>query len=183
MTAPLLRVALVGAECTGKTTLAEDLAVALKTYVVPEYWRFYWDAKKHAGDLPIWTTAEFVHVAEEQSRFEDLYASRASKVLLCDTDVLQTGVWHRRYLEFYAPELDRLAAGRRYDLTLLCDADVPFVQDGTRDGESIRGEMTEWLRQRLDASRRPYHLLQGERDERFTRALALVQELLKSGPS
>lgn len=171
------RVALVGAESSGKTTLAEQLAAALGTYMVPEYWRFYWDAKKNAGDQPIWTTAEFVHVATEQCRFEDLFAARATKVLICDTDAFQVGVWHRRYLGAYAPAIDRLAAARTYDLTLFCDADIAFTQDGTRDGEAIRPEMSRWIRTRLDESGRSYEILQGDQQARFEKALALARAL------
>jgi NadR type nicotinamide-nucleotide adenylyltransferase len=40
------RIALVGAESCGKSTLGNSLAGLFSSYIVPEYGRFYWDAKQ-----------------------------------------------------------------------------------------------------------------------------------------
>jgi HTH-type transcriptional repressor of NAD biosynthesis genes len=174
------RVALIGAESCGKSTLANALAATFKTWVVPEYGRFYWDGKQFSGDDPFWTTEEFVHIAMRQNECEDYFATRANKVLICDTNAFLTGIWHRRYLGFYAPEVDAHSAGRHYDLVLYFPANIPFVQDGTRDGELIRPEMSEWILERLQEQGIPFHMMEGSVKERVALACKLIKQLLHS---
>jgi NadR type nicotinamide-nucleotide adenylyltransferase len=171
------RVALVGAESCGKSTLAAKLARSFRTYVVPEYGRYYWDAKQYAGDDPVWMTEEFVHIAAKQNELEDHFATRANKVLLCDTNAFLTGIWHRRYLGYDAPEVESLSAGRRYDLVLFFPANIPFVQDGTRDGEVIRPEMSDWIRQKLEATGTAFTTMTGTVEQRTEFAAGLIRQL------
>ena len=80
---------------------------------------------------------------------EDAAARQADRVLICDTPAFATSLWHERYLGRLSPEVEAIAASYRYELYLLTDVDIPFVQDGTRDGEHIRHGMhrrfVEWL--------------------------------------
>lgn len=138
------RVVLIGVESTGKTTLAENLAMQFNTTWIPEFGREYCLTK---GDE--WTAKDFVEIAQEQQRKENEAAKSANKVLICDTNAFATSVWHRRYLGTYDPEVNRIANQDKVDLYLLTMPDFPFVQDGTRDGEHIRHEMHEWFLERL----------------------------------
>src|SRR5688572_30111190 len=94
----VIRVVLVGAESTGKTTLAKQLADHYRTARVPEYGRPYWE-----GLLPsataAYTTLDFVHIAESQQRMEGMLARHANRVLICDTDAFTTWLWHELYLD------------------------------------------------------------------------------------
>jgi HTH-type transcriptional repressor of NAD biosynthesis genes len=90
-----LRVCVVGAESTGTTTLARDLARALQTVWVPEYGREYCEAKLRRGETE-WKSAEFTVIAQEQTRRENEAASHAHRVLICDTNAWATRLWHRR---------------------------------------------------------------------------------------
>lgn len=78
-------------------------------------------------------------------------ARRANRVLVCDTDAFATALWHRRYLGTESEALHRLAADGRCDLYVLTGAEIPFVQDGLRDGEAIRMEMHGWFAAALRA--------------------------------
>lgn len=169
------RVVLVGAESCGKTTLAQALGTVLKTYVVPEFGRFYWDAKKTSLGDPIWTTEEFVHIAQMQNACEDFAAKMSKKILICDTNSFMTSIWHRRYLNEYSAEVDLLSINRSYDLVLFCPATIPFVQDGTRDGEAIRPIMSEWIKDRLDKFSIPYMTLQGDMYSRLELVLDRIE--------
>jgi nicotinamide riboside kinase len=170
------RIAIVGAESCGKTTLAEALASELKSYVVPEYFRFYWNAKKFANDDPIWTSKEFTHIASMQNICEDYAATRSKKILICDTNSFLTSVWHRRYLDFYSSDIDEIIKSRNYDLTLYCPAIIPFVQDGTRDGELIRPKMSGWIKERLESLQIPFVTMDGSAVERLSQALKLIKQ-------
>ena len=173
------RVCVVGAESTGKTTLARDLARHFDTVWVPEYGREYSERKLAAGGGYDFRPEEFAHIAARQCELEDEAARRADKLLICDTDAFTTSVWHRRYTGARSPEVEETAARhRRPDMYLLTDIDTPFVHDGTRDGEHVRGWMHQIILEELRAQGRPYKAVSGARDERLRQAVGYIGDLL-----
>lgn len=172
------RVCVLGAESTGTTTMAQALADHYGTSWVPEYGREYWIEKMRSGDLGHWDESEFVHIAEEQSRREKLAARSANKVLFCDTDAFATSVWFERYMQKRSAAVELIANSRQYDLTLLTGDEIPFEQDGFRDGEHIRRWMHERFIERLDEVNRPYVLLRGDHQQRLSLATLAVDNLI-----
>ena len=189
------RVVVLGAESTGTTTLAMSLAELLGVPWVAEYGREL-SARKaaEAGSIwdVAWRSADFMHVADQQERLEEATIrswvadargstpGRFGPLVVCDTDVLATAVWHRRYCERPAPGLlDR--ARRRPPLlyVLTTPREVPFVQDGLRDGEHVRKEMTEWFREVLDCQPVPWIEVSGTPDERVA---AVIEMLDRTAP-
>jgi nicotinamide riboside kinase len=73
--------------------------------------------------------------------------------------------------------VERLAAQRRCDLYLLTGDEIPFVQDGLRDGEHIRHEMHTWFVQTLEEQSVPWLLVQGSVEERLFAARSAVRNL------
>ena len=187
-----LRVVLVGAESTGKTTLAEDIAARLRARGgawaavewVGEVGRDETVAKVEAagrGALVTdirWETPDFVRIAHAQARAEEAAARRGGPVLVCDTDAFATGIWHERYMHARDAEVEAAGTAAPFHLYLLTHHDdVPFVDDGVRDGEQIRGWMTDTFEARL-AGRR-WHWLRGEREARLQQALARIDETFR----
>jgi NadR type nicotinamide-nucleotide adenylyltransferase len=173
------RICLVGAESTGKTTLAQMLADRYKTVWVPEYGREYSERKLAEDGGYNWRSEEFTLIAKTQCEREDEAARRVNKVLICDTDAFATSVWHRRYMGDRSPEVEAIAAGhRRPDLYLLTDVDTPFAQDGTRDGEMVREWMHETFVAEMTAQARPFRLLSGALQDRLDRAVKYIDELI-----
>lgn len=173
------RVCLVGAESTGKTTLARALAEHYGTVWVAEYGREYSGHKLVEEGGYDWRSEEFAHIAARQCELEDAAARLADKVLICDTDAFATSIWHRRYMGGRSPEVEEIVARhRRPDLYLLTDVDTPFFQDGTRDGEQVREWMHETLVEELIAQRRVFRYLSGPHEERLREAVELIDELL-----
>jgi NadR type nicotinamide-nucleotide adenylyltransferase len=174
-----VRVCVVGAESTGKTTLTQDLAAHFQTCWVPEYGREYSEQKLAAEGGYDFHSEEFAHIAARQCELEDEAARNANKILICDTDAFTTSIWHRRYIGARSPEVERIAARhRRHDLYLLTDIGTPFVQDGTRDGEHVRGWMHETFVAELRAQGRPYRPASGTRGERLRQSVGYIKELL-----
>ncbi|WP_315098156.1 AAA family ATPase [uncultured Cellulomonas sp.] len=174
------RVVVLGAESTGTTTLAEDLTAHFGLPAVAEFGR-EWSRVRPGGFTAPWHTAEFDLVAREQARREDdAAAATPVPLLVCDTDVLATTVWHERYVGHPSPSVVGLAAERVPDLYLLTGDEIPFVQDGLRDGEHLRHAMQDRFREVLAAQPAPWVELRGSRPERLERALALVEPLLTS---
>lgn len=174
------RICIVGAESTGKTTLAQELARHYKTNWVPEYGREYCLEKWKDGIITDnWTSEEFVKIAIEQSRQEDHLARCANKVLICDTDPFATAIWHERYLHSRNAEVEAIANGRRYDLYLLAGDEIPFVQDGTRDGEHIKHWMHQRFVEALSESGRRWVHVSGSPAERMSLATGYVNDVLE----
>jgi HTH-type transcriptional regulator, transcriptional repressor of NAD biosynthesis genes len=180
----LPRVVLVGAESCGKTTLAKRLAEHFHTQWVAEYGREHWE-KKVAGytmvdALPSWSQDEFVHIAQEQQRREDLSARTAHPLLICDTNAFATGTWYERYYRDRHPAIDQMGERCKADLYLLAAPDVPFVQDGFRDGESVREWMHDRFQRQLIQRNARWTLLTGDYESRWPVAVSAVESLLKS---
>ncbi len=173
------RVVVLGAESSGSTTLSLDLAANFNTVWVPEYGRDYC-ADRGIFDPYAWKTEEFEHIAREQNRREDTLAREANRVLICDTDAFATRLWHWRYFGDFSPKVDQIAFKRRRpDLYLLTDVDIPFVQDGLRDGEAIRHEMHRKFIEELEKQSVSWHLVSGSRAERVERARSLISPLIR----
>lgn len=168
------RVIVVGAESTGTTTLARDLATELDTSWVAEYGREYSVAKAARND-GVWHSGEFEEIAEEQNRREDLAAGESNGILIGDTNSFATRLWHRRYMGSDLPSLARIATRAVPDLYLLTGDEIPFEDDGLRDGEHIRHEMHRWFRASLESQPVPWLLVNGSREERLAHALAEIR--------
>jgi NadR type nicotinamide-nucleotide adenylyltransferase len=159
------RVVITGAESTGTTTLARALARRLGTGWVPEVGR----AVSEARGLPYrWRDADFEMIARRQQLNEDRAARTSGPVLVCDTDALATCIWQERYMGRSTGAVERIAASRSYALSVLTSDDIPWVQDGWRDGEHLRAWMTERFRERL---RGPWIEVRGSVDERVDQVL------------
>ena len=174
------RVVVVGAESTGKTTLCKELADRFRAPWVPEYGREYTEllyngslTEAGVGEGHLWDTGDFLTIAAEQNRRENLAARSSNGIIFCDTNAWATGLWHERYLGFRSPELDALGQESLVHLYLHTAPDLPFVQDGLRDGESIR----EWMESRFTQalpSLVPHARITGLGPERTERAIRCV---------
>jgi HTH-type transcriptional repressor of NAD biosynthesis genes len=181
------RVCVLGAESTGTTTMARSLAEHFGTAWVPEFGREYAEKKLAAIDaltVPTyeWRSEEFEEIARRQIELEDRMAREANGLLFCDTNALATSVWHERYMNYSSEAVDRLASARHYDLYLLTGCDIPFIQDGTRDGELIREWMTRRLAERLGERGVPWKKLTGDHETRMRAAVSAVAAMLERKP-
>jgi NadR type nicotinamide-nucleotide adenylyltransferase len=171
---------ILGAESSGTTTLAQAVAEHYGTTWVPEYGREYSEALPDFFTHQ-WRTEEFVAIAKEQNRREDLAAWAATRLLVCDTDSFATAIWHERYMGTRAGDVEALAAGRRYAHTFVTDVDIPFVQDGLRDGEAIRAWMHALFLQRLREAARPFSVVRGGVSERLESTVSTIDRILAGG--
>lgn len=168
------RVVVLGAESTGTTTLSADLAEALGTTWVPEYGR-EWTSVRPGGLSAPWVSAEFDHVAERQNALED-DAARTAPVpwLVCDTDALATAVWHERYVGMRSASVEALV--RVPSFYVLTGDEIPWVDDGMRDGEGdVRAWMTGRFREVLEAQAAPWVEVSGSRESRVEQARRVLE--------
>jgi NadR type nicotinamide-nucleotide adenylyltransferase len=136
------RVCLIGPECTGKTTLAEELSVHFGAPWVPEFAREY--AARVAREL----TAEDVEpIARGQMALED--AAPNEGLVILDTDLISTVVYARHYYVHCPEWIEAAAATRKADLYLLTDLELPWVADSLRDSAAPRESLYDQFAQTL----------------------------------
>lgn len=172
------KICIVGAESTGKSTLALDLARRLQTVWVPEYGRTHWEARLPKGEQFIWSEKDFIKICEEQNKQEDELLVEANKVLICDTDAFATSIWFERYMNYDSKVIQNFSEKREPDLYILTDVNTPFEDDGTRDGEHLRDWMHQRFIEELDKKSIPYVIVSGTRKERVGQASIEISKLL-----
>ncbi|MBP9946462.1 MAG: AAA family ATPase [Vicinamibacteria bacterium] len=176
------RVVVIGAESTGKTTLARLLAERFFTIWVPEFGREHWERKlagrRVTDPPPFWSPDEFVEIATEQQARENAAARRANRILFADTNAFATGTWQERYHHVRHPGVDAIGARDKVDLYLFTSPDVDFVQDGFRDGEHIREWMDRRFAEQLRESPTPVARIEGAYGTRLEAAVKAVERLL-----
>lgn len=165
------RIALLGGESSGKTTLAKALAAALHTAWVPEYGRERWELLRETLSI-----AELVHVAERQAALEDAAARAAGEGawIVCDTTPLTT-LQYCLADHGAAPAVLRAHAERRYELSVLCEPDFAFVQDGCRRDDAWRRAQHDWTVARLAERGDRWIAVRGPVESRVAAVLAALQ--------
>jgi len=137
----LVKIVLFGPESTGKTTMSELLAKHYNTVWVAEYARDYLQEKWN-NERKTCEDADLIPIAKGQIALENKLALKADKVLICDTDLLETKVYSEEYYGgFVHPNLDKYALKNQYDLYLLTNIDTPWEADDLRDRPEQREEM------------------------------------------
>jgi NadR type nicotinamide-nucleotide adenylyltransferase len=167
MKPPLRRVAILGAESSGKSTLAAALAQRHCTLWVPEYLREFVDRAQRTP-----REEEQVAIAATQIEREDSAAQMAERLLFCDTTPLMTALYSRFYWGRVDPRIERMVEARHYDLTLVTAPDTPWQPDGLqRESEAVRQLIHEQV---LAALARPYMLLRGSLEDRIAQVNAIL---------
>lgn len=173
-----IRVVVLGAESTGTTTLARDLAESLKTPWVPEMGRYYTDSILTSGKA--WTDEDFYRIGRLQQMYENEMAKVSGGIIICDTNAVATELWQRRYMGRVTSEMNQIAASDKADLYIITGDEIPFVQDGLRDGEHVRHKMHQWFIKHIAKTGVPYIVVNGDKKKRLAEALAATQEIIKS---
>lgn len=170
------RIALLGAECTGKTTLSQELAAALRARgqscaVVPEHLRQWCELQ---GRTP--KREEQVDIAAAQAR--NVEQASPCDWLIADTTALSTAIYSDLYFGDRSLHDMAVAAQRVFDLTLLLAIDLPWRADSLqRDGPAQQRIGDKLLREALSQNQIPYHVIYGSGSERLRNALACLANL------
>ncbi|HLV77448.1 MAG TPA: AAA family ATPase [Marinobacter sp.] len=148
------RIALIGAESTGKTQLGAWLAQQRGWLWVEEFGRQHWHDR--GGVL---TSDDLVTIARTQVDHENAAVQAALKAghtaIVCDTTPLTTLIYHHLMFDDPPPPELVALAERPYHQLWLCAADFPMIQDGTRSPESFRQQQQ--AQHHIELSRRGLH--------------------------
>lgn len=174
-----MKIAILGAESTGKTVLAQQLVQALRdrghdAVGVGEYLREFCDRHRRT---PL--RHEQLAIAREQTDRIDA-AARRHAVVVADTTALMIAVYSEMVFADTTLYDTALAAQRRHDLTVLTALDLPWQPDGLqRDGPHVREPVQALLRAALHRGGIGYSVIGGSGAARLQNALAAVTHALR----
>lgn len=176
-----MNIALLGAECTGKSTLATALAhhFSPDCTTPPTAWcvgEVLRDWCTHAGRTPL--AHEQAGIAHAQAQALDAARAQlgAQGVLVADTTPLMTAIYSVFYFQDASLLPFGLAQQRRFDHTLVTALDLPWQADGVqRDGPATAQAVDNLLRRTLDEAGLPYQVIHGRGPARLAQALAVLQ--------
>ncbi|MDP4292450.1 MAG: ATP-binding protein [Bacteroidota bacterium] len=171
---PLLkRIAIIGPESTGKSTLAQQLADYYNTTWVPEYAREYLAKIDREYDYE-----DVLKIAQGQLGNENRLALFAENYLFVDTELIINKVWCEfKWHTCHQWILDRLM-DHHYDLYLLTYFDLPWQYDPLRENPHIREELFEIYRNQLEIYGANYRIVKGIGEERLLNARSLIESAL-----
>jgi nicotinamide riboside kinase len=179
-----LRIAIVGAESTGKSTLARALADALAEATglpctaVPE-WLRAWCEREGRTPRP---DEQAAIAAEQHARIEAAAATHA--IVVADTTALMTAVYSRMLFDDRSLEAFAVAQQRTMTLTLLTALDLPWEADGhQRDGPHVRAPVDGLVRELLVGHGLPWALVAGQGPDRLQAALDAVAPHVRRLPT
>ncbi len=171
------RIAVIGAESTGKTTLAAKLAQHFQTVNVPEYAE---TLILHKGrDL---AKKDFEMIVRAQKASEDALMYQARRVLFCDTETMTTAIWQEMLLGYCPSWLDEAARKSNYDLYLLLDNDAGWQDDKHRYGAKTQDVFMKSCLERLEQDKKNYLRLSGDRDQKLHSAIKAVGDIIGVRP-
>ncbi len=177
MPTELIRIALLGAESTGKTSLSLAMSDLLKTqgqmaFTVPEKLREWCH---HHGRTP--KVHEQALIAQAQS---EAIFSRTEGWVIADTTPLMTAVYSDCIFQDKSLYEFALKQQSKFDVTLVMGLDVAWVADGLqRDGAHVREPVDTLLRQALTHANIPFMVVYGQGQARLNAAMMALQESLR----
>lgn len=173
--AGMITICFHGAESTGKSVLAADLAREFACPWVPEYGRTYCEVRGTDLLMP-----DLLAIAEGQALAITLAQAKLPPLVIVDTDHLMTAAWAEMLFGQVPPKLLEYPAA---DLYLLFTPDVPWIDDGTRffGKGPLRSRFAALAKDMLVRTGASYQTITGDWAERKTAARAAVTTLLSGG--
>ena len=150
------KVVVIGPECTGKSTLTQDLAQHFNCPYRPEY------AREFIAQLDVpYTPKDILHIAKKQIEIEDAIP-KISPYLFLDTNLIVCKVWSEFKYNNCHPWIIEQIHKKHYDYYLLCDIDLTWQNDGMREHPNHRQELLAIYEKELKAHNKPYSLISGK---------------------
>jgi nicotinamide riboside kinase len=172
-------IAILGAECTGKSVLTPALAARIAAETgrrcapVAEYLREWCDARQRTPRID----EQAAIAAEQQRRIDE--AATSHDIVVADTTPLMTAVYSRFIFGDASLTAGAIAAHRRCDATLLSALDIPWQPDGVqRDGPHVREPVDALLRTLMREHGIHWSVVSGLGESRVQSALDAVTPLL-----
>ncbi len=182
----LKKIVVIGPECTGKSTLCEQLAQHYNTLWCPEYAREYLlkNGKDYNYDDLLTIAVGQIKLEE---KIEQSIRSHSTLIihhspLFIDADMYVMKVWCEFVFgKCHSYILDQIAK-RKYDLYFLCNTDLPWIKDELREYPDLetRQKLFNIYKELLIHQSTPWIEINGNYEVRLQKAIVAVDNLLRN---
>ena len=169
----IIKIAVVGPESTGKSTMSAYLAAHYNTIWVPEYARGYCEK---LTEPPTWQ--DEINMFHGQLALEAELLPKANKLLICDTTFITVKIWSDQIFGKSPQEVVDELPKHPYDLYLLLDIDLPWQDDPLRDFPHMREHFMDVWHKELQVLNARYVLISGTGDDRYTSAVEAIDAFI-----
>jgi nicotinamide riboside kinase len=181
-----MKVALLGAESTGKSALATALLGQLQLTVRKEVQALPEQLRQFCLRLGRPPTAQEQALLMQEQMLAEARAQKQVDIVLCDSAPLATAIYSELHfcdMSLYPAALDHQ---RQYDLTFVTWPDFPWQSDphqGMRDGPQAQQTFHRHLIELMRLENLPFLPCQGSKVERTQQALAAILHSYARGPA
>jgi len=171
------KIAIVGTESVGKSTLTKKLAEFYNTNYVEEYGRTV--CENLGGCDGIINEDDFREIVYGHKLLEYENIKHSNKILFIDSEAVVSQYYSILYLSKSCNWIDDVIASQNYDLYIYLEPDVTWVEDGYRvHGEKrIRETNNELLKSMFDKRGIECASVSGSYDERLTKSIMEINKL------
>lgn len=167
-----VKICVFGPESTGKSTLVKQLSGVFGAPSVDEY--AVEVIKRNNRELSLCDMVEIMY----GHNFAIAKASATlPPILFVDTDAITSKIWSEELFGEIPPAIEDVIDGQRFDLYLLTDIDLPWVNDIHRYRPDNRRQFFERCRDELELYRRKYVVINGSGNDRLNRAMEAVKKV------
>lgn len=165
----IIKIAIVGPESTGKSTMSAWLADYYHTIWVPEFARGY--CENLTGDC---TWQDEINMFHGQLALEKELLPKANKLLICDTTFITVKIWSEAFFGSAPQEVLDELHNYPYDLYLLLNIDMPWEDDPLRNFPNQREHFMQVWYDELKALNANYTVISGLGQERYQNAVKAI---------
>ncbi|MBD7983823.1 multifunctional transcriptional regulator/nicotinamide-nucleotide adenylyltransferase/ribosylnicotinamide kinase NadR [Sporosarcina sp. Sa2YVA2] len=172
------KIAIVGVESCGKSTLTRNLAQLFSTEYVEEYGR---TVSEEIGDgSSLLTEEHYKEIVFGHKHMEYQKMKKANKLLFIDSEAVVTQYYAKMYLGRELNFIEGAIESQDYDLYLFLEPDVKWVADGYRtfNDPAIREETNRLLKKMFEDRGIQYVTISGNYEERLDRSIAQITKLI-----
>lgn len=173
-TGDVKKIAIVGPESTGKSTVSKLLAEHYDTVFVPEYAREYCSKLTEPC-----TWEDEINMFRGQLELEKQLLPLANKILICDTTFITVKIWSDHTFGKSPQEVLDALPKHPYDYYLLMNIDLPWEEDPLRDFPDLREHFMDVWHRELQQLNANYTVISGNNAARLQNAIGAIDEFLK----
>lgn len=166
------KIAIVGPESSGKSTLAYNIANHYQMPMVEEY------ARAYLNQLPRpYVQSDLIEIAQRQIELEKHALISNPKMVICDTNLVVIKIWSIYKYDVCDDLIIDMMKDRQYDLHLLLKPDLPWEADDQRENPHDRERLFEMYQNELEMSGTAYTIIEGLGEDRLQNALSSIYGL------
>jgi len=168
----IIKIAVIGAESTGKTKLCEGLSNYFNTTFVPEYSRIFLKRKK----ISSLNQKDLIKIAKGQLNLEKKYLTKANNILFYDTTFITIKIWSQLEFGGVSDDLNNLNKNSFNDFYLITDNSVPWKKDNLRFNKFSRELILRMNMDEVILSKTPFELIKGIDKKRLENAIKIIEK-------